>query len=72
MKAGSKNNYYDVPSLCNEAYERNFRGDPNSVGNLISPKTYQNCWMHFVKWCKGQIESGRAVSVPGFGIVGFD
>jgi hypothetical protein len=35
-KQNGSNSYYDVERLCNEAVERNFRGDPNSVGSVIS------------------------------------
>jgi hypothetical protein len=38
------NTYFDVPSLCNEAVERNFRGDPNAVGAVISKATYDLVW----------------------------
>lgn len=36
--------YFDVPGLCNEAVERNFRGDPNTVGAVISKATYDVVW----------------------------
>jgi len=36
MKPSGGNSYYDISALCNEAVERNFRGDPNSVGSVIS------------------------------------
>ena len=36
MNKQGGNSYFDIETLCNEAVERNFRGDPNSVGNVIS------------------------------------
>jgi hypothetical protein len=39
-KSGGGNNYFDIETLCNEAVERNFRGDPNSIGSVISQATY--------------------------------
>jgi hypothetical protein len=65
------NSYFDIERLCNEAVERNFRGDPNSVGSVISQATYDMVWNTFVKWCHDQAEQGRAVNMPQFGIVGF-
>jgi hypothetical protein len=71
MKQRGGNSYFDIERLCNEAVERNFRGDPNSVGSVISQATYDMVWNTFVKWCQDQAEQGRAVNMPGFGIVGF-
>ena len=45
------NCYFDIERLCNEAVDRNFRGDPNSVGSVISQATYDLVWQTFVKWC---------------------
>lgn len=70
-KSGGGNSYFDIELLCNEAVERNFRGDPNTVGNVISQATYDLVWMTFVKWCQGQAEVGRAVNMQGFGIIGY-
>ena len=71
MKQTGSNSYYDVERLCNEAVERNFRGDPNSVGNVISQATYDLVWHSFVKWCFTQAEAGRAVNMPQFGTIGY-
>ena len=71
MEKQGGNSYYDIETLCNEAVERNFRGDPNSVGNVISQATYDLVWSHFVKWCQTQIEVGRAVNMAGFGTIGY-
>jgi hypothetical protein len=30
------NSYFDIEALCNQAVERTFRGEPNSVGAVIS------------------------------------
>ena len=70
-KNAGANTYFDVERLCNEAVDRNFRGDPNSVGSVISQATYDLVWHTFVKWCFSQIEVGRAVNMPMFGIVGY-
>jgi hypothetical protein len=70
-KTGGGNSYFDIETLCNEAVERNFRGDPNSVGSVISQATYDVVWHTFVKWCNSQIEVGRAINMPGFGIIGY-
>lgn len=56
MKAGSGNSYFDIERLCNEAVERNFRGDPNSVGSVISQATYDLVWHTFVQWCQSQVD----------------
>lgn len=71
MQNAGGNSYYDVERLCNEAVDRNFRGDPNSVGSVISQATYDLVWHTFVKWCHSQVEVGRAVNMPQFGIVGY-
>jgi len=42
FKAG--NSYYDLPSLCYYAAERNFRGEPNAIGNVVSHTTYEAVW----------------------------
>ena len=65
------NSYIDVESLCHETLERNFRGDPNSIGNVISLDTYVECWRQFTNWCESQIEVGRAVNMAGFGCIGY-
>jgi len=70
-KQGGGTNYFDVELLCNEAVERNFRGDPNTVGSVISQATYDLVWSTFVKWCHGQVEVGRAVNVAQFGVIGY-
>lgn len=28
-------------------------------------------WQTFVKWCYSQIEAGRAINMPEFGIIGY-
>ena len=51
MKNSGGNTYFDIERLCNEAVDRNFRGDPNSVGSVISQATYDLVWQTFIKWC---------------------
>ena len=70
-KPSGSNSYFDIELLCNEAVERNFRGDPNSVGSVISQATYDLVWHTFVKWCQSQIEVGRAVNMANFGTIGY-
>ena len=48
-KAQSGISYYDIDSLCQEAVERNFRGEGNTVGNVISQATYALVWSAFTK-----------------------
>jgi hypothetical protein len=43
--------YYDLDNLYQEAVERNFRGEGNTVGNVISQATYALVWASFTKWC---------------------
>ena len=45
----SASNYYDFDRLCQEAVERNFKGDGNTVGSVISGATYALCWGSFQK-----------------------
>lgn len=42
-------NYYDLDRLLNEAVQRNFRGDNNTVSNVISQATYAKAWDAFTK-----------------------
>lgn len=42
-------NYYDFDRLCQEAVERNFKGDGNTVGSVISGATYALVWSSFTK-----------------------
>ena len=72
MNKQGGNSYFDIETLCNEAVERNFRGDPNSVGSVISQATYDLVYRTFVKWCARESEAGRAVKVDGFGIIGYE
>lgn len=65
------NTYFDVHALCNEAVERNFRGDPNAVGTVISKATYDLVWQTFCKWTQNQLSQGRAVNMAQFGIIGY-
>jgi hypothetical protein len=71
QKSAGGNCYFDIERLCNEAVDRNFRGDPNSVGSVISQATYDLVWQTFVKWCYSQIEMGRAVNIPEFATIGY-
>lgn len=41
--------YYDFDRLSQEAVERNFKGDGNTVGSVISGATYALCWGAFTK-----------------------
>jgi len=41
--------YYDLDRLCQEAVKRDFKGDGNTVGNVISQATYALCWAAFTK-----------------------
>jgi hypothetical protein len=41
--------YFDLDRLFNEAVERNFRGDGNTVNNVISQATYAKAWDAFTK-----------------------
>ena len=71
MNSAGGNCYFDISRLCNEAVDRNFRGETNSVGSVTSQQTYALVWQTFVKWCYSQIESGRAINVPEFGTIGY-
>ena len=71
MNKPGGNSYFDIELLCNEAVERNFRGDPNAVGSVISQASYDLIWQTFVKWCHGQVEAGRAVKMDQFGMIGY-
>ena len=42
-------NYYDLDKLYQEAVERNFKGDGNTVGSVISGATYALVWNAFMK-----------------------
>jgi hypothetical protein len=44
-------NYYDLDKLFQESVERNFKGDGNTVGSVISGATYSLVWSAFSKWC---------------------
>jgi len=63
--------YFDFDRLSQEAVDRNFKGDGNTVGSVISGATYALCWGAFTKFCTQKIESNNAVKVPGFGTIGF-
>jgi hypothetical protein len=39
--------YYDLDSLCSEAVYRNFRGEGNTVGQVISAASYALVWNTF-------------------------
>jgi hypothetical protein len=41
--------YYDLESLCSEAVHRNFRGDGNTVGSVISAATFALVWNTFTQ-----------------------
>jgi hypothetical protein len=41
--------YYDLDTLCSEAVNRNFRGDGNTVGSVISAATYSLVWNAFTR-----------------------
>jgi hypothetical protein len=43
-------NYYDLNRLYDEAVQRNFKGDGNTVGNVISGATYALVWGAFTKY----------------------
>lgn len=42
-------NYYEIDRLCQEAVERNFKGEGNTVGSVISGATYALTWSAFTK-----------------------
>lgn len=66
-----QNSYFDIEHLCNEAVNRNFRGDPNAVPSIISQATYEHVWNTFVQWCQSEVDQGRAVHVGQFGHIGY-
>ena len=41
--------YYDLDSLCSEAVHRNFRGEGNTVGSVISAASYALVWNNFIR-----------------------
>ena len=42
-------NYFDLDRIYQEAVERNFKGDGNTVGSVISGATYALAWSAFTK-----------------------
>jgi len=64
-------NYYDIDRLCQEAVERNFKGEGNTVGSVISGATYALTWSAFTKYCMSQIENSFCVDLPSVGTIGF-
>jgi len=63
--------YFDLDSLYQVAVERNFRGDGNTVGQVISQASYALVWASFSKWCQAQIEKGTAVNLQNFATIGY-
>ena len=49
MEKSSGIAYYDLDSLCTEAVNRNFRGDGNTVGNVISAASFALAWSSFTR-----------------------
>ena len=41
--------HYDIQRLCTEAVERNFRGQGNTVPQVISQASYDRSWDTFTK-----------------------
>jgi hypothetical protein len=41
--------YYDLDTLCSEAVHRNFRGEGNTVGSVISAASYALTWNTFTR-----------------------
>lgn len=65
MEKGSGLSYYDIDRLYTECVERylhpqalhfltvgyrNFRGEGNTIGSVISQATYALCWNAFAKY----------------------
>jgi len=63
--------YFDLDRLYTECVEKNFRGESNTVGSVISQATYALAWNAFSKWCQSQIELNRAINMGNFGTIGF-
>lgn len=49
MEKSSGIAYYDIDSLCTEAVNRNFRGEGNTVGSVISAASFALAWSSFTK-----------------------
>lgn len=63
--------YISVERLFSICAEKNLDGEQNLMSSLLSQAAYSQCWDAFHKWLSGQMDLGRAVSIPSFGVFGF-
>ena len=67
-----ENGVVSLEMLFQEAVERNYRGNANTVVAVISQESCRTVWDTFTQWSQQQVDSGNSVYVKYFGIIGYD